>query len=265
MDQSAIGNNKYVWDRVVSILIIAGLFLIWEFLSYGGYISTLFFPAPSRILKNLWQMILNGALWPHLLATLGRLSLGLMLGAFPGVLLGLAMGWNPRLRRVVDPIVAAIHPIPKIALFPMILMLFGIGEASKIVAIGISVFFPVLINSMVGVQQIPPVYFEVAKNYGASSWKTFQRVVWPGSLAMILAGTRLGFAIALVISLAVELVAARTGLGVVIWSSWQTLRTGELYAAVIVIAVLGIVANLALKWMTSILVPWKEESSRAST
>jgi NitT/TauT family transport system permease protein len=235
------------------------LFLgIWEFLSRTGRISHLFFPAPSEILITLWNMILSGQVLSNFWASLVRIWWGLLLGLIPGVILGLGMGWSKRIRKFVDPFIAALHPLPKLAVFPLIMILFGIGEASKIVAVAISVFFPVLINSMAGVRQLNPVYFEVARNYGAKRWNTFTHIVIPGSLPMILAGVRIAFNLALVITIAVELLTANEGLGVNIWFAWQTLRTQELYATLIVIALLGMVLNYLLQLLSSLLIPWHQ-------
>lgn len=256
--------KRQILETVLPFAIVGSFLLLWEIFGRAGYIYSLFFPQPTKILATLWGLIENGAMAGHLGATISRLIMGLLAGAIPGTALGLAMGWSARLRRVVDPLVAAIHPIPKIAVFPLILMIFGIGEASKVVAIAISVFFPTLINSMTGVRQIPSVYFEVAQNYGAGKRKTFQRIVWPASLPMVLAGLRIASSVALVIAIAVELVAARQGLGVLIWFSWQTLRTADMYSAVIVIALLGVAMNMLLKQITATLIPWKVDTKSES-
>jgi ABC-type nitrate/sulfonate/bicarbonate transport system permease component len=166
------------------------------------------------------------------------------------------MGWMPRLRIIVDPFIAAFHPIPKTAIYPLVMIIFGIGEPSKVVTIAVATFFPALINSMAGVRQIPPVYLEVAKNYGARHWKTFTRVILPGSLPMLLAGIRIAFNNALVITIAVELLVARKGLGVMIWFAWETLRTADLYATLVIIAVIGILANILLQRLSLLVAPW---------
>ena len=257
-------NNHSWWRRLESWLpaIIIGLGLvIWEWSSKTGRLSALFFPAPSTILSSLVQMILNGKLAVHLAATMERLAIGFFFGGLAGLLLGLAMGWSPRLRQIIDPLIAAIHPIPKIAIFPLIMIIFGIGETSKIVAISIAAFFPMLLNCMAGVRQLNPVYFEVTQNYRASAWKTFSRVIVPGSLPLILTGTRLAINMTMVIAIAVELLAAKEGLGVIIWFSWQTLRIEELYASLVVIAVLGIGINLLLQYLSKRLTPWYNDPS----
>lgn len=119
---------------------------------------------------------------------------------------------------------------------------------------------------MTGVAQLDQVYFEVAKNYGASRWKTFSRILLPGSLPSILSGVRLGLTTALLLTIAVELLSAKQGLGVMIWFSWQTLRVEELFAALIVVALLGIAINSGLRVLFARLAPWSpEHSAKTST
>jgi ABC-type nitrate/sulfonate/bicarbonate transport system permease component len=136
------------------------------------------------------------------------------------------------------------------------MIILGIGEPSKIFTIALATFFPILINSMAGVRQISPVHFEVAHNYGANIWNTFVHVIVPGSLPMVLVGMRIAFNNALVITIALELLAARQGLGVMIWYAWETLRTQDLYATLITIALIGTAANFLLQKLTQAVVPW---------
>lgn len=244
----------------IAMLLIAGGF--WEWLARRGMIAVLFFPAPTTIAATLGQWFVSGALMPHLFATVTRIGLGGLAGSVLGLGFGLLMGWSPRLRRMLDPLIAAAHPLPKIAMLPLVMILFGIGETSKIVLIAVSAFFPMLINTATGVRQIPSLYFDVAHNYRASVWLTFRRVIIPGSLPMILTGLRLAANMAFVITLSVEIVTAQKGLGAIIWLAWETLRTEELYAALTVIALLGVSINGSIKILTAWLLPWQELSQR---
>ncbi|MCX6033083.1 MAG: ABC transporter permease [Chloroflexi bacterium] len=243
------------------LLILLGGLLAWEGSVFAGWLSALFFPAPSTILKALGEALLNGSLLKALTATLARLCVGLVSGGAVGVFVGLLMGWSRRLGALFDPLVAALYPIPKIAILPLVMILFGIGETSKIVLIAVSSFFPLLINTMVGVQQTASVYREIAENYGASRRKFMTRVLVPGSLPLILAGTRLAFNTAFVITLSVELLTTQTGLGATIWLAWQTMRLRQLYATLVVIALLGLGANFLIAKVTARLVPWQTERS----
>ena len=252
---------KRIGQGILPVLTIVAIFVVWELLSRADLISRIFLPAPSRIFKFLNESLRDGELVDAFKATLGRIIAGFLLGAIPGLMLGWAMGWSARLRKLMDPIVAAIHPIPKIAIFPLIMYVFGIGETSKVVAIAVSAFFPMLINTIAGVRQINPVYIEVARNYGANRWQTIQSVILPGSLPMVLAGIRIAVNTSLVIAIAVELLAARKGLGVMIWFAWQTLRIQELYAALFIIALMGIGFNIILEWASRRVAPWHYAAS----
>lgn len=243
---------------VTALVIIAPL-MIWEVLARSGRISSLFFPAPSVILLTSIELITSGKLSIHLGITLWRVFIGFFLGGISGLMLGLAMGWSRSLRIIVDPLIAAAHPVPKIAILPLIMILFGIGESSKIVVIAVTTFFPMLINTVAGVRQINPIHFEVAENYGASLNKIFTRVIMPGSLPLVLTGARLALNMALLVAIAVELVSAQEGLGAMIWLAWQTLRTEELYVSLFVTAALGMILNFLLQRITLYLVPWQTE------
>ena len=169
-------------------------------------------------------MLSNGKLVEASLATLFRIGLGSLFGIIPGVLLGILMGWSRRIRELVDPLIAAVHPIPKIAIFPLILIIFGIGEISNVVVIAISAFFPALVSSMTGVRHLDPIYFDVAHNYGANRSKIFSTNPGPGKSANDFKRRAVGINTGLVVAIAVELLSANSGLGVMIWFSWQTLR-----------------------------------------
>jgi NitT/TauT family transport system permease protein len=229
----------------------------WEWAARREVISTLFFPAPSIIVRTLIRSFASGQMIAHSGATLSRIFLAFLIGGLPATIIGLAMGWSHRFRSGIDPFVAAAHPLPKIALLPLAMIFFGIGESSKVVTVAAAAFFPMLINCMAGVQQINFVHFEVAQNFRANPWKVFTRVVWPGSLPMVITGARLSINVAFLITISIELVSATKGLGVMIWFAWETLRTEELYAGLIVIAALGIGINFILRRLRMHLVPWR--------
>lgn len=246
-------------ERWAPVLIVAILTILWEVVARAGVIPTLYFPPPSTIMVALIDVIASGEILPHLFATLRRLLLGFLLGGVPGLVLGLAMGGSRRLRVILDPLIAAAHPIPKIATLPLIMIVLGIGEASKVALIALVTFFPMVINTVAGAREIRPIYFEVAHSYEAHALRVLTRIVVPGSLPLILTGIRLAINIGLVITVALELVAATDGLGRLIWSVWQAFRIEYLYATLCVIAALGIGFNYAILWLSSRVVPWHGE------
>ena len=164
-------------DKWLPAVIFIAILTVWEWCVRTGSLSSLFFPPPSVLVVTVVRLIASGELVTHVSATLSRVLLGFALGGVSGLILGLAMGWSNRLRIIIDPFVAAAHPVPKIAILPLIMIVFGIGEASKVVVVAVATFFPMLINAMAGVRQISAIHFEVAQNYGANMINTFTRVV----------------------------------------------------------------------------------------
>jgi NitT/TauT family transport system permease protein len=185
--------------------------------------------------------------------------IGFLAGAVPGLIIGLAMGWSRPLRALLDPVVAVVYPLPKITLLPLIMLLIGVGEQAMILVVALAAFFPVLINSIAGVINIEPLYFEVARTYGASRWQTLTKVILPGSLPMAFAGIRLALGLALLTTVVVELAIATKGLGAMLWLSWETLRIDRIYVATGVIAILGLLLNPIVQFLARRLIPWKEE------
>jgi NitT/TauT family transport system permease protein len=176
---------------VVSSAVAIALFSTWEIMAVNGLISPLLAPAPSEVAVTLVRELRGGAIGAHLVATLFRLAGGMLIGGTLGIIVGLAMGSSRRIREIADPFVSAIYPLPKIALFPVVMVLLGIGDASRIAIVTLSAFFPLMINTMNGVRQISPTHLDVARNYGAAGTKLFTRVVLPASLPMVLSGFRI--------------------------------------------------------------------------
>ena len=244
-------------------LVAIALLIVWEILSRLGVLRPVLFSSPVVIARTLVDSLASGEMVGHLVATLTRTLAGLALGAIPGLLIGMAMGWSGTLRRALDPIFAALHPIPKIAILPLLMIFLGIGEASRIAVAAVAAFFPMLINTMAGVRAINPIYFEVAQNYGASRYRLFSRVVLPASLPMVFSGLRLAANVTLLVTIAAEIVMADRGLGALVWLSWETLRVELLYATLVVIAALGIGITGGLRLIRRAIVPWQVEATIA--
>jgi ABC-type nitrate/sulfonate/bicarbonate transport system permease component len=253
-------NVKHTLQKNIPLVFVTALLaLTWELVSHLGWISPLIFPPPSKIFSYTLTSISNGEIFSALAITLMRLLAGFVAGFVPGILLGWAMTYSARLRYFIEPLVAALYPIPKLAIFPFIMFLFGIGEISKTIVVAMTVFFPILINTLAGVNQINPVYLQTAQNYGAGKLKTFATVIFPGSLPWVLAGARIAVNTGFTVLIAVELLNANSGLGVLIWFGWETLNTLKLYTALITIALLGIIINLIFNYLFSKYLPWHQQ------
>src|SRR5262245_64495533 len=134
------------------------------------------------------RMIGSGELLEHVLISLQRISLGFLLGGIPAVIIGIVMGISRPIRALVDPLIVATYPIPKSAILPFILLIFGLGEMSKVVMVAIGVFFPIAINATAGGLQISPVYLDVAKCFRASRWASSRTIALPATLRSIMPG-----------------------------------------------------------------------------
>jgi NitT/TauT family transport system permease protein len=246
-------------ERLLAVGSPIALLVIWEVLVWAKAVDARFVPAPSTIFVAGWEMIRSGELWEHVGASLVRLVAGFFVGVVPGIALGLLMGLNRYVRAALDPLVAATYPIPKIAILPLLMLAFGIGEASKIAIIAIAVIYLALINTMLGVMTLDRIYFEVARNYGAPWRKLFTRVIIPGALPHIFAGLRLALGVSLIVIVGAEFVAAKSGIGFLIWTSWESLLIEKMFVGIIVITVLGVAFTAALKEVERLCIPWRKE------
>jgi NitT/TauT family transport system permease protein len=246
-------------DRIITVLSPLVLLVLWEVLVRVGLVDARFFPPPSRILRQLVVLVQSGELLDHTWASLRRLFIGSLIGGLPALVLGIVMGLYRPLRAVVDPLVAATYPVPKSAILPLILLIFGLGEASKIAMVAIGVFYPVLINATAGVLQISPIYLDVGRNFRASRTQLVRTVALPGALPFIMTGVKLGIGMGLILIAIAEMIGAKSGLGFMIWNAWELLSVETMYVGLLVIAVLGFLFTLALNELERWIVPWQRE------
>ncbi|MBX3142534.1 MAG: ABC transporter permease [Trueperaceae bacterium] len=278
-----------LYNRLLAIgfplLILVG----WELLVNAGYLNGRWFPPPTRIARALWDLIVTydrfnktsllGRPWlihsvlpesgwrgawgliaeSHVLATLFRVALGFLIGAAPGVLVGMAMGLNRTIRQMLDPIMSAIYVLPKIAIFPLMMLIFAnpFGEGPKVAVIAITAFFLIAINTMAGVRGIEPVYIEAGKNYGAGRWQMLRHVIVPAALPIIFSGLRIALGSALIVIVAVEFIRAQQGVGYLIFYYWQVLAIDKMYASLFVVMLLGVGLTWLLQWIERRAMPWR--------
>ena len=156
-----------------------------------------------------------------------------------------------------DPLIAALFPIPKIALMPL-LPSPSANDASKVALVAIAVFFPV-INTYVGAANIEKIYWDVAKNYGASQSVMFRRIVFFGALPTIFAGLRIALAVSFIVLVASEFVATKSGIGYLIWNSWELLQVDVMFVGIVTIGVLGLITSVLFQEIERWAIPWKTE------
>jgi ABC-type nitrate/sulfonate/bicarbonate transport system permease component len=243
--------------QLLSIISPLALLLLWDVLVRLGVIDARFFPAPSTLATTLWAMAKSGELWSNTQASLIRLFWGFLVGGIPALGLGIAMGLSPLLRAIVEPLIAATYPIPKSAIMPLILLIFGLGEASKIAMVAIGVFFPVAMNAVTGVLEINKIYLDVGRNCQASRWQVFRTIALPGALPFIMTGIKLGVGLGLILVAISEMLGAKSGLGYLIWNAWQILDVNVMYVGLFMIALIGFLFTHVLNALERWIVPWK--------
>ena len=244
-------------ERIMSFASPLGLLLIWEIAGRLGLIDVRFFPVPSSIIGVMAGMIISGELIEHILISLQRILLGFLLGGIPAILIGITMGISRPVRALIDPLIIATYPIPKSAILPFILLIFGLGEMSKVVMVAIGVFFPVAINATAGVLQIAPIYLDVGKSFKASRWDTFRTIALPGALPFVMTGIKLGAGLALILIAVAEMVGAKSGIGYMIWSAWETFAVAKMYVGLFTIALIGFGISLTLREIERWVIRWK--------
>jgi NitT/TauT family transport system permease protein len=244
-------------DKTLSVISPLILLLIWEICSRNGIVDARIVPAPSVVLSTLYDLARRGELWEHVSFTLGRFALGTLLGVIPGIFLGLSMGLFPVCRAILQPLVTIIYPLPRIAMFPLILILVGLNETSNILMIAMGPFFTMLITTMAGVMNIDPIYRDVAKSFETNTRDMYLRVMLPAALPVIMSGIHISLGLALMTTTAVEYLNADKGLGYLIWHSWQILSLTLSLSSLVAAGIIGAIVYSGFQWLEKKLVPWQ--------
>jgi NitT/TauT family transport system permease protein len=246
----------------MSLAVPGALLALWELCSRLAIISPRYFPPPTTVGWVLIDRFVEGDLGSQSLVTLARLAFAFALAAVPGVLLGLLMGIARPVRDAVEPYIAFIFPVPKIALLPFLLIILGVGEPAFVLTGATSAFFQIAISTLGGVQTMDPRLLEVGRNYGARGPRLFWKVILPAALPSIFTGLRLGLGLALVALVAVEFIAAKSGLGHLVYRHWQMLSTPEMYAAFALVGALGLLLTRGLGALQARVLSWQDDVGR---
>jgi len=228
----------------------------WQWAAATKTINPLFFPAPTDVAATASDMLASGELQRHIAATAGRIALGLILGVASGVVVGFAMGMSRLLRAALDSTLSALYVVPKLALLPLLLLIFGVGDTPTILLVAIAVFFLVWITTMHAVMSVPDGWREAARSFGAGRRQLIRHVLLPACLPQILTGLRLATGMAVLATVAIEFVQGSDGLGRLIWLSWSLFLPRRMYVGIVVVALLGVAANLFVRLLARVVTPW---------
>src|SRR6185312_2947497 len=213
----------------------------WEVYVRVRGIAPIYLPAPSAIAVYLWRMILDGTMEYHLGVTLLRIFAGFAVAAVAGVALGVAMGMSRIVYRVADIWIAALYPLPKISLIPLLIIWLGTGEAYRIVISAITAFFPIVMSTYSGIRQVDRGLIKAAQDLGASGRQIQFKVVIPAAMPSILSGLQLGMGVTIILIVAAEMIggSSQSGMGYLLISAGQVMETEKVFAALVMLALMG--------------------------
>jgi ABC-type nitrate/sulfonate/bicarbonate transport system permease component len=229
--------------RRSGLLLIAVLLLVWEMSARTGLIRSENWPPVSAILAGLIRETLYGDLVQVIGATLSRFALGYLIGICAGTIVGFAFALVPFLRRMFEPIIELLRPIPAPALIPPLVLFLGVDDLMKVTIIAVTAFFPVAINTMQGASGVEPVYLALASTLQTGPARVLMKIIVPSTLPYVLAGMRISLALALVVTIVSEMIAGASGVGYYLILMQYAVRSADMYAAIFVIAALGYAFN----------------------
>jgi sulfonate transport system permease protein len=232
------------------------LVLVWQLAAARGWIDDRVYPAPSTIIADGWDRAAAGELWPDVWATLERVLAGYAIGTAAGYALGLLMGSLPLVRAALEPLLDALYVVPKLALLPIFLNMFGLREGPQIALVAATVFFFVWISTMSAVIAVPSGHRDAGRVFGASSWQMFRHVLLPASLPSVLVGARIAAGVAVLVIVASEQIAASNGLGHLIFDSRALFQNDVMFVGIVCVAVLGVLFSELVRILGRLLTPW---------
>jgi len=239
--------------RAASVVVVMAL---WEI--FGRQINPLFLSYPSAIGRAFLQIVVTGEFQRSALGSLHVFAVGLSAALVLGIAIGLLMGRYRLAEYLLDPYVYAFDATPRVALIPLLLLWFGLGNSSKIAVVFLSGLFPVLMNTFSGVRTVSAQLVEVGRAYGAGEGKLFTKVILPAALPFIMAGIRLGVGRALIGIITAEMFTAVTGMGALLVRYSSALATDKFFVPVILLALLGVILSNIIEKLQKRLAPWKE-------
>jgi ABC-type nitrate/sulfonate/bicarbonate transport system permease component len=246
-------------SQVRRVAVVVILLIVWEAVVRLGITSSFVLAAPSAIVERAIELIRSGELLVNISASMSRVFAGYSLALATGVVVGGLMGWFRWLDDILDPLVELVRPVSPLAILPLAILWLGIGQASKIFVIWYGCVFPILLNTYTAVRGVPRSTVEAARTLGAQTDELLRRVVFNHSVPLVLTGARISFAVAMIVIIAAEMVAANAGLGYMILTAQQTFRTADLYVGIVTIALIGFCGDRVIRLVRVWLCPWNVE------
>jgi sulfonate transport system permease protein len=241
---------------LLPFVIPIGVVVLWQLASSAGWINTRLMPAPVQVAAAFWEKLSNGELLVNIYASAVRAISGLLVGGSIGFLLGLANGVSRLSHSLTDTTLQMLRTIPNLALIPLVILWFGIGEEAKLFLTALGVFFPLYLNTLHGVKNVDPQLLEMGRVYGMSRWTLFRKVIFPGALPSIFVGLRFSLGIMWLTLIVAESMAASSGIGHMANSAREFMMTDVVILALVIYALLGKLADVIAQTLERITLSW---------
>ena len=242
--------------KITGFCLVVG---IWQALASTGLINAVLLPAPTAIISAAYDLIADGSLQVHALASLKRVLNGFLLAAVCGIILGVMLGWSRSLSDFIQPVIEALRPIPPIAWTPIAILWFGVGDAPSYFLVFIGAVFPIFVNTFTAIRSIDRTQINAALCLGAGPWMLLWDVLVPASLPIIFPGLRIGLGVGWMCVVAAELIAAQSGLGYMIQQNRVLLQTQNVVTGMITIGVIGFAMSGAMGAIERRLISWNQQ------
>ncbi|MET0207989.1 MAG: ABC transporter permease [Burkholderiaceae bacterium] len=248
--------RRLLWPTA-SLLCFIGLLLAWKVAADARLVNPIWFPAPDRALGKLWEWARDGVLWSPLGKTVWRMLAGWLAACVVGVVLGAAIASSTLARGLLQPSAEFLRPLPASAVLPVAILVLGLSDAMIVFVVAFGSVWPVLLGSIHGFRSLDPRLVEVARMLRLSRWQRAWSVQLPAALPDIFAGMRVSIAIALIVTVASEMLSSQQGIGYLMLLAARSFRSVDIFAGVIVLGALGFLANTAVKKLEDRLLRWR--------
>lgn len=251
--RAGIGARKFILlSWIAPVLLVA----VWEILAQTGYVTPQVLPAPSKVVRTAFKLATSGSLLEDLGTSLLRAAVGFAIGGTIAFALGILVGFSRLAEALVDRSVQMVRAIPFLALLPLVIVWFGVGEGQKIFLVALGVAFPIYINTTLGIRQVDPKLLELARVQGLSTAQTIWRIILPGALPSILTGVRYSLATAWLALVVAETIGAQAGIGFLAMDAREFLRTDVVVLTIVIYALIGVAADSVARLLERRLLAW---------
>jgi sulfonate transport system permease protein len=247
---------RAIWRRLAPWLVPIGIFVVWEIAAKSGALSTRVLPEPLAVVRAAWSLIESGEMWQDVRVSTWRALSGFAIGGGIGLVLGLATGLFKPAETALDSTVQMVRNIPALAMIPLVILWFGIGEEAKVFLVALGVFFPLYVNTFHGIRSVDANLVEMARSYGLKGFALYREVVLPGALPSILVGVRFALGLMWVTLIVAETISAQSGIGYMTMNAREFLQTDVVVVGILLYAALGKLADWLAKRLERAALRW---------